>query len=92
MRAKKLAAIGLSLALALPVFSGATAVYADDPGIYDVNKDAPNTEVTDETLTIALQALSSLIRKHGKLSLTWQPPGSGSMRPIAVLHFGTMSS
>lgn len=61
MRAKKLAAIGLSLALALPVFSGATAVYADDPGIYDVNKDAPNTEVTDETLTIALQAEPSTL-------------------------------
>ena len=61
MRAKKIAAIGLSLALAAPVFAGTTAVYADEPGIYQNNSESGNTEVTDETLTIALQAEPSTL-------------------------------
>ena len=61
MKTKKFAALLVSLAMTLPALAGATTVYADDPGVYEVNVDPINTEVTDETLTIALQSEPSTL-------------------------------
>ena len=60
MKTKKLTALGLSLALAVPAMTGTVSVYAD-AGVYDVNSEEMNTEVTDETLTIAFKSEPSTL-------------------------------
>ena len=59
MKLRKVLALGLALAMA-----SSFAAYAEDPKAnqaLDVNQDAPNTEVTDETLRIALASEPSTL-------------------------------
>ena len=88
MKTKRFAALGLTVALAVSVLAGSTAVYADDPDKYEINTETGNTETTDETIKIALMSEPSTLwgAGTGKLELEDVYVASALFDTLVVLN------